>query len=123
MRIQEAQALESAGHHAGALYLGGYAVECALKACIARQVQRHDWPDPDWRQWYTHTLNDLLRTAGLKQQLESDKKLRVRWNAITQHWSEQVRYDPGLPVKIATDVLRAIDDPNDGILVWLQGHW
>jgi hypothetical protein len=34
LRIQEAQGLLGLGHTAGTYYLGGYAVECALKACI-----------------------------------------------------------------------------------------
>jgi hypothetical protein len=29
----------------GAYYLAGYAVECALKACIARGYAQHDWPE------------------------------------------------------------------------------
>jgi len=28
-----------------AYYLGGYAVECALKACIAKLISQHDFPD------------------------------------------------------------------------------
>jgi hypothetical protein len=34
----------------GAYYLAGYAVECALKACIARTYNQHDWPDKEFRQ-------------------------------------------------------------------------
>jgi len=29
----------------GAYYLAGYAVECALKACIAKGTQRFEFPD------------------------------------------------------------------------------
>src|SRR5919106_3680906 len=34
-----------AGEPSGAYYLAGYAVECGLKACIAKQVRRHEFPD------------------------------------------------------------------------------
>ena len=35
VRIDEAGVLLAAGRWSGAYYLAGYAVECALKACIA----------------------------------------------------------------------------------------
>ena len=41
VRIREAQALASAGLYDGAYYLGGLAVESALKAVIARTTQRY----------------------------------------------------------------------------------
>lgn len=37
--------LLTAGMPEGAYYLAGYAVECALKSCIARRTQEHDFPD------------------------------------------------------------------------------
>ncbi len=45
VRLDEAKALLDAGYWDGAYYLAGYVVECALKARIARQVQRYDFPD------------------------------------------------------------------------------
>jgi len=36
VRLKEAKALLDQGFHDGAYYLCGYAVECALKACIAK---------------------------------------------------------------------------------------
>ena len=42
-RIREARILFAAGEYSGAYYLAGYAVECALKACIAKSVKRHDF--------------------------------------------------------------------------------
>jgi hypothetical protein len=36
LRVKEAKALLDNGYPAGAYYLMGYAVECALKACIAK---------------------------------------------------------------------------------------
>lgn len=44
-RLAEAKILLDAGRSDGAYYLAGYAVECALKACIARGTQRHEFPD------------------------------------------------------------------------------
>ena len=38
MRLEDAKALEQSGQYAGAYYLAGFAVECRLKACIARKT-------------------------------------------------------------------------------------
>ena len=45
VRLKEARALLRAGMHDGAYYLAGYAVECGLKACIAKTTLRHEFPD------------------------------------------------------------------------------
>jgi hypothetical protein len=44
VRPKEAAALLKAGLFDGAYYLAGYAVECALKACIAKGTQRYEFP-------------------------------------------------------------------------------
>ncbi|MGB7136749.1 MAG: HEPN domain-containing protein [Acidobacteriaceae bacterium] len=44
-RLREARVLFRAKEFSGAYYLAGYAVECALKACIAKQYRQHDFPD------------------------------------------------------------------------------
>ena len=45
VRLEEAKALRDAGRPAGAYYLAGYTVECALKACIAKRTREHDFPN------------------------------------------------------------------------------
>ena len=49
VRIAEAHALLTLAvpMSDGAYYLAGYAVECALKACIAKTVNQHDFPDKE----------------------------------------------------------------------------
>ena len=39
-RIREAKALLDNGLFDGAYYLAGYAVECALKACIVKKIRK-----------------------------------------------------------------------------------
>jgi len=46
VRLKDAQALLEKGCYSGAYYLAGYAVECGLKACIAKQTREFDFP-PD----------------------------------------------------------------------------
>lgn len=67
MRLADAEALLVAGRYSGAYYLAGYAVECAIKACIAKQFRQHEFPDlPRVRQIYTHGYETLIK-GWLKQ--------------------------------------------------------
>ena len=43
IRVKEAQLLFDNKCYEGAYYLLGYALECAIKACIAKQVKEHDF--------------------------------------------------------------------------------
>jgi len=45
VRLKEARALAAVGLFDGSYYLAGYAVECALKACIAKGTRRFEFPD------------------------------------------------------------------------------
>jgi hypothetical protein len=45
MRVVEAQALLDADCWAGAYYVIGYAVECGLKACAAKQFRQDEVPE------------------------------------------------------------------------------
>ena len=45
VRLKEATSLLNLGFYDGAYYLAGYAVECALKACIAKGTRRYEFPD------------------------------------------------------------------------------
>ncbi len=42
-RVNDARALLAAGRWPAAYYLAGYAVECALKACIAKLINAGDF--------------------------------------------------------------------------------
>jgi hypothetical protein len=46
----------------GAYYLAGYAVECALKACIAKETKRYEFPDKKRvDSSYSHNLDLLVK--------------------------------------------------------------
>ncbi|MFO0966677.1 MAG: hypothetical protein U0793_13980 [Gemmataceae bacterium] len=127
MRLAEAEALLAAGHPAGAYYLAGYAVECALKACIAKGVQQHDFPDlkrvsDSW----VHNLVRLVKTAGLELDLgaalNGDTVFDENWVTV-KDWKEWKRYDPGITAKEAEDLITAIKDQAKGILPWIVQRW
>src|SRR5580698_8151224 len=97
LRLAESKALFAAGFPEGAYYLAGYAVECALKACIAKRTQEHDFPDKRLAdKSYTHDVVKLLDAAGLSDLLKSDltgnEELELDWETVRE-WSEQSRYD------------------------------
>ena len=72
-RLADAEALLQAGRFDGAFYLLGFAVECGLKACIARLIRRHEFPDKQMTiDSYSHDLSKLVRTAGLESALNAE---------------------------------------------------
>jgi HEPN domain-containing protein len=78
VRFSEARALPKAGLPDGAYYLAGYAVECALKACIARETQRYEFPEKKRVDAsYTHNLKELVRVAELRDELQATA-MRIR---------------------------------------------
>ena len=127
LRVQEARALLQNGYYSGAYYLAGYAVECALKACIAKQTRRHDFPDRKLvNDSYTHNLERLLGVSGLKEELDSDSAgnptLEQNW-AIAKEWSEQSRYNTDIPENAARDLFSAVTARRNGVLSWLMRWW
>ena len=68
LRLEEAEALLTAGKSDGAYYLAGYAVELGLKACIAKNTKEYDFPPKEAvvRQFYSHSIKGLLKAAGLE---------------------------------------------------------
>ena len=125
LRVKEASVLAKSGNQQGAYYLAGFAVECALKACIAKKTRRHDFPpSPNLaRGVYSHDLGDLLKLAGLADQLYDEKntndKLWKNWGIIKE-WRVDCRYETsGLN---GSDMIDALNS-QDGVLNWIKLHW
>lgn len=127
LRIKEARILLEAGSYPGAYYLAGYAVECALKACIAKQTKEYDFPDQGIvnKSW-THNLKQLLNLAELKDRLDnetkSNKDLDTFW-AIVLNWPGEKRYELGVTQEEARNLCDAISEPTNGVLQWLKKWW
>jgi HEPN domain-containing protein len=126
VRLKEAKALLAMGLHDGAYYLAGYAVECALKACIARQTLRYEFPDRDkvMKGW-THELNKLVSVAGLADELhdraQRDFDFRTNWGIVAA-WSAESRYRRHRP-ESAQEFVRAVDERRHGVIRWIKLHW
>lgn len=126
IRIKEAEILLTAACYQGAYYLAGYALECTLKACIAKQIKEFDFPNKQLaNDSYTHNLTKLLTTAGLKQELseheKQDKEFKLNW-AVVSKWSEESRYEYAIEKQKAHDFFNAITDNKSGILPWLKNY-
>ena len=126
IRIKEAKALLDKALYDGAYYLCGYAIECALKACIAKNVKQYDFPDKNTvRDSYTHDLVKLVKTAGLsdelKRKIASNPRFAANWD-IVKDWSEDSRYKRNKKVE-ASDLYSVIAAPKNGILLWIKKHW
>jgi hypothetical protein len=126
IRIKEADILLNADCYEGAYYLAGYALECMLKACIAKQVKEFDFPNKQLViDSYTHNLTKLLTTAGLKQELAENERLnkefKLNW-AVVSKWSEESRYEYSIEKQKARDFFTAITDTKSGILPWLKNY-
>lgn len=122
----DAQALLNATRWSGVYYLAGYAVECALKACIAKLTSLHDYPDRDFvNQCYTHKIDRLLVLSGLEPEFKadgaSDPLLDKNWQ-IAKGWDERARYQQW-PEPAARELLDAISEPQHGVLPWIKAHW
>jgi HEPN domain-containing protein len=126
LRLKEASHLLSNGCPDGAYYLAGYAVECAIKACIAKRTERYEFPDkPRTEASWKHDLNDLVKTARLDAILRTAEAaqpvLNANWTIVRQ-WSERSRYERRSTAQ-ARELLDAIRDRRYGALVWLKNHW
>jgi hypothetical protein len=126
LRIREARILLRNNCFDGAYYLAGYSVECALKACIAKQVRLHDFPDKDLAfKSYSHVMGDLVKVAGLDVERQREERnnpdFAVNWS-IVQRWRETSRYEIKSKQE-AEDLFTSIITRKGGILRWIQQHW
>lgn len=127
VRRKEATTLLKAKHYAGAYYLLGYSVECALKACIAKQTNKYDFPNKEVAlKAYVHNLEQLLKVAGLdyqlKQDMKTNKNLEVNWS-IVKDWKETSRYIPSVSSAEAKDLYSACTSRTNGVLAWVKAQW
>jgi len=119
--------LLAAGQWDAAYYLLGYCVECALKACVAKQFRLHEVPDKKLvNSFYTHSLDELLTISGVKSEKEiharADSSFEINWNTV-RDWNETVRYDVGITEGFAREMFDAVANTASGILPWLKIHW
>jgi HEPN domain-containing protein len=126
LRVREAKALLDASEWSGAYYLAGYAAECGLKACVARDFRRYQVPDLQLvKDIYTHRLEALIKIAKLQPQLVlemgNDQTFALNW-AVAKDWTEVSRYATWAESE-ARDLYKAITQRDHGVLRWVKQHW
>ena len=129
-RIKEAKILCENGCYDGAIYLGGYVVETALKACICKRLSLDEYLDKGEMSsaFKTHNLANLLVLAGLSKKFAAEKgktsAFYLNWSVV-EHWSEAKRYEPiGTNKKDdAEEFISALSDPEGGVLAWIKKYW
>lgn len=117
--------LAKGGKEQGAYYLAGFAIECALKACIAKKTRKHDFPDNKYAaKVYTHDLSELLKLAELDKPLDRDVKTNLRLAAywgVVKVWNVDSRYETAR--LNGKDMVAAVTSPTDGVLQWIKQYW
>ena len=125
IRLEDARILLRNHRFEGCYYLSGYAVECGLKACIAKLTKRHDFPDKNLREAYSHDVDLLLKMAKLNapkdRELERDREFRLNW-LIVQQWDHGSRYETPSEQR-ASELFKAVSDRKHGVLRWLRQYW
>ncbi len=138
-RLYEAHKLLDVGCPDGAYYLGGYALELALKAIICKNFGIDDLfaettspgtpiaVDREAKKTLkVHALQRLIVFSGLKTQIENELGINPTfdfyWSNVVE-WNEAARYTQGKSLSDVNIFLNSIDDPTNGILTWLKNYW
>jgi len=125
LRVKEARSLLKSRRQLGAYYLAGYSVECAPKACIAKQRKRFEFPPKRKRvdKMYSHDLDALLDVAGLgaelKKEIAANPAFAANW-ATVKDWNADSKYKTS--GSNGKDLYNAITGPN-GVLPWIRLRW
>ena len=127
VRLDEAKTLLDQMKYDGAYYLAGYAVECGLKACIAKLTHQDDFPQDRKfvEKCYSHDFTDLLKASGLlkewEKNMQGDAGFTTNWK-IVEAWNESVRYERWGQAKAQT-LYEAISHPTQGVMQWIEQCW
>jgi hypothetical protein len=126
-RLEEGRILLANNQWTGAYYLTGLAVECALKACLARAVKEHDYPDKKFvNDMYQHDLLSLIALdpalfGDLRADMARDSKLEANWKTV-KDWDDEKRYDI-VNEQEARGLYDATLETNSGVMPWIRGRW
>jgi len=126
-RLADSAILLASGRWSGAYYLAGYALECGLKACIAKLTNQDDFPRERKfvEECYTHNPEKLLKAASLKPTLDADAAANLAFSdfwGTAKDWQESSRYEQKTQAE-AQKLFNAIANDPDGVLPWIRQRW
>lgn len=95
-RLKDAEVLLKEGRYDGAIYLGGYVVEIALKGRICKVLNWKGFPQTrsefqNFQSFRTHDLDVLLSLSGVEDRIRT--KYLIEWSAVA-NWDPEARYNP-----------------------------
>ncbi len=107
--------------------MAGLAVECALKAIIAKKTKQYEYPDKNLvSKYWTHELNKLAGHAGILNTIEAEKKVNPtfdsNWAQIIQ-WSIEDRYLLAKTKREAEDFYSAVASYKNGLMPLIRKEW
>jgi hypothetical protein len=126
-RLEEGRILLASNQWTGAYYLTGLAVECALKACLARAVKEHDYPDKKFvNGMYQHDLQSLIALdaallGDLRADMAQNSNLETNWKTV-KDWDDDKRYDI-VDEQEARGLYDATTEASSGVMPWIRGRW
>ena len=123
LRLREADVLFQAGLYDGCVYLCGYVLESALKACICKTLAIDSYHDESF--FWTHSFDKLKLLAGLQKEITlAQPALFQNWSIATE-WKPESRYQPAGKYgrADAEKVLEAIRSDPNGVLQFLSRRW
>src|SRR5262245_45268892 len=138
-RIKDAKVLLDAGRWEFAYYAAGYAVECALKACILARMIHTAWVFQEkWeaKVCLTHEFEKLIDLAGMRTELNNKLAASAATAAAggplggafgfnwgtARLWKVESRYQPRTEAE-ARELYEAITNVSDGVLPWIKNFW
>jgi AbiV family abortive infection protein len=126
-RLEDAELLFANCRYPAAYYLAGYAIECALKACICKTIREEAWPTGELKKTYfVHKLGNLLKLSGQEKDFytaqDSDQALADNWKTISD-WAEDKRYNALTTKEMAEALITAVKDQVSGVLPWIKQRW
>jgi hypothetical protein len=91
LRIHDAKCLFKEGRYNGAIYLGGYAVECQLKFAYCKRKTEMHLP----RRLETHDWDTLVAAAGLSSDIKRQTQIDAVYSGLVDLWGPSLRYRTG----------------------------
>jgi len=116
-RFEDAVALHSCRRWRGAVYIGGYAIECSLKSLICYEENKNNFKETSAFKMglqgaSLHNLARLLSRTSLQRTIELDRtgKLRDTWKTIVSVWiNDELRYSDKLGEELdSTNFIEAV---------------
>lgn len=127
-KLKAAKILFNAGDYTTSGYLLGYVVECSLKAVICKKLKLAIYPDSGkhFDVFASHDFDRLLMLSGYSEDitLQSNPTLFNYWSILTKDWKPEIRYNNTVyTLNNIQDKITALEDSNDGFLVWIKKRW